>query len=68
MKRCEVIVAFRMFATKTDHVAGDIIVVSDEQLAMIQSVNINMVQVLGDVADEDIPEAKKKPRKPKTDK
>ena len=68
MKRCEVLVPFRMLATKTDHVAGDIIVVSDEQLARIQSVNINMVQVLGDVADEDIQEAKKKPRKPQTDK
>lgn len=58
MKRVEVLVPFRMAATETDHVVGDVIEVSEEQLTKIQMVNINMVLVLGDVKE-------RKPRKPK---
>lgn len=49
MKRCEVLIPFHMIATNTDHVPGDVIEVSDEQLAKIKAVNVNMVLVLGEV-------------------
>jgi hypothetical protein len=49
MKRVEVLIPFHSKATNKDHVKGDIIEVSEEQLANIQAVNINMVLVLGDV-------------------
>ena len=58
MKRVEVLVPFRMAATETDYVVGDVIEVSEEQLTKIQMVNINMVLVLGDVKE-------RKPRKQK---
>ena len=68
MKRVEVLIPFHMIATNTDHKAGDIIEVSDAQLAKIKALNINMVSVLADVAEtaEAEPEKKqRKPRKPK---
>ena len=37
-------------ATNKDHKVDDIIEVTDEQLANIRAVNVNMVLVLGDVA------------------
>jgi hypothetical protein len=49
MKRVEVLIPFHSNATNKDCVKGDIIEVSEEQLANIQAVNINMVLVLGDV-------------------
>ena len=49
MKRCEVLIPFHMKATDTDHVPGDVIEVSDEQLARIREINVNMVLVLGEV-------------------
>jgi hypothetical protein len=49
MKRCEVMIPFHMKATDTDHVPGDVIEVSDEQLANIKAINVNMVLVLGEV-------------------
>ena len=49
MKRCEVLIPFHMIATDTIHVPGDIIEVSDEQLAKIQSIRKDMVSVLEDV-------------------
>ena len=64
MKRVKVEIPFHMIATDTDHNPGDIIEVSEEQLAKICSVNINMVSVLGDVTEQDEPEKPKK-RKPK---
>ena len=71
MKRVEVLIPFHMIATKTDHKAGDIIEVSDAQLANIRAVNINMVSVLADVAEpaadttEPAAEPEKKQRKPR---
>lgn len=75
MKRIEVLIPFHMIATNTDHNPGDIIEVSDEQLAKIRAVNINMVSVLADAtepaADTTEPAAaepekkQRKPRKPK---
>lgn len=69
MKRCEVLIPFHMIATNTDHVPGDIIEVSEEQLAKIQAVNVNMVLVLGEPeqeepAQEEEPE-RTEPEKPK---
>ena len=61
MKRCEVLIPFHMKATNTDHVPGDVIEVSDEQLANIKAVNVNMVLVLGEV------EAKPKRSRKKTE-
>lgn len=58
MKRAEVLIPFRMAATDTDHVPGDIIEVSEEQLAKIRAVNVNMVLVIGDAPE-------KEPEKPK---
>lgn len=49
MKRCEVLVPFHLTSTDTDHVPGDVIEVSDEQLAKIHKLNVNMVLVLGEV-------------------
>lgn len=61
MKRVEVNIPFHMSATDTDYVQGDIIEVSEETLAKIQSINANMVFVLGDV--EKKPKAKAKAKK-----
>lgn len=61
MKRCEVLIPFHMTATNTDHVPGDVIEVSDEQLAKIRAINVNMVLVLGEV------EAKSKRKRKKVE-
>jgi hypothetical protein len=60
MLRVEVLIPFHSEATNKDHVAGDIIEVTDEQLAEIRKVNVNMVLVLGEVVK------KKATTKPKT--
>lgn len=80
MKRVKVEIPFHLIATNTVHVPGDVIEVSEEQLARIKAVNINMVSVLGDVEEpvqeenaeettEEEPEQeapkKRKPKKPK---
>ena len=49
MKQVQVLIPFHMIATDTDHVPGEVIEVSEEQLERIQAVNVNMVLVLGDV-------------------
>lgn len=49
MKRVEVLIPFHNKDTNVDQVAGDIIEVSEEKLANIRKININMVLVLGDV-------------------
>ena len=46
MKLVRVLIPFRLKDTDTDHVAGDEIKVTDEQLAKIKSINVNMVEVL----------------------
>lgn len=52
MKRVEVLIPFHMKATKKDHKKGDIINVTDEQLANIKAINVNMVMVLGEVEEK----------------
>lgn len=49
MKRCEVLIPFHMISTDTIHVPGDIIEVSEKQLAKIQAIRKDMVSVLEDV-------------------
>ena len=61
MKRVEVLIPFHNKDTKVDQVAGDVIEVSEEKLARIREINVNMVLVLGDVEKE-----VKKPRAKKT--
>lgn len=54
-------IPFHRRATDTYHNHGDEIVVSEEELARIRSVNINMVSVLGEATDQAVPEVTKKP-------
>lgn len=49
MKRVRVLIPFHSKATNKDQKVNDIIEVTDEQLANIRAVNVNMVLVLGDV-------------------
>ena len=49
MKRVKVLIPFHNKDTNVDQVAGDIIEVSDEKLASIKAINVNMVLVLEDV-------------------
>lgn len=49
MKRCKVLIPFHLKDTDTIYVPGDEIEVSDEQLANIQSIRKDMVEVLAEV-------------------
>lgn len=49
MKRVEVLIPFHNSETKVDQVPGDVIEVSDERLAKIREINVNMVLVLEEV-------------------
>ena len=60
MLRVEVLIPFHSRATNKDHIKGDIIEITEEQLADIRAVNVNMVLVLGEVT-------KKATTKPKKD-
>lgn len=62
MKLVEVLIPFHLSDTNADHNPGDVITVSEDQLARIKALNINMVSVLGDAPEA---EAKPKKRKPK---
>ena len=59
MKRVEVLIPFHNKDTNVNQVAGDIIEVSEEKLAGIRAINVNMVLVLGDVEEtgDEVPEA-----------
>lgn len=48
MKRVKVLIPFTDRITGKDHIADDIIEVSDERLAEIKAVNVNMVLETGD--------------------
>lgn len=79
-KRVRVEAPFVLLAENKKFTMGDEIEVSEETLAAIRKVNVNMVTVLGDVPEEEtemtkIPEEKsreeveeKKARKPRTKK
>lgn len=58
MKRVKVLLPFHDKVTGEDHIADDIIEVSEERLAEIKAVNVNMVLVIG--------EAESKPKKTAT--
>lgn len=51
MKRVRVLIPFHMLATDTDHDPGEVIEVSEEQLTKIRAVNVNMVEVMGEVEE-----------------
>ena len=53
MKSVKVLIPFHNKDTKVDQVPGDVIDVSEERLAEIRAINVNMVLVLGDV--EEVP-------------
>ena len=57
MKRVKVLIPFSDKVMGKDHNTNDIIEVSDERLAEIKTVNINMVLVLGEAEQ---PKPKKK--------
>lgn len=63
MKRVRVLIPFHMLATDTDHIPGEVIEVSEEQLTKIRAVNVNMVEVLADVPDEAEKPKKRKSKK-----
>lgn len=60
MLRTEVLIPFHRRETDTDHVPGDVIEVSESELARIRAVNVNMVLVLGEAEE---PKPKKKTTK-----
>ncbi len=49
MKKVEVLIPFIDKETGNVYVKGDVLEVSDERLAEITSVNVNMVLVIGEV-------------------
>ena len=51
MKRVRVLIPFHRSATNTDQIPDDIIEVSEEELARINAISVNMVEVLGDVEE-----------------
>lgn len=61
MKRVKVLLPFYCKATGEYQEPDDIIEVTEEQLAKIRSINVNMVLVLGDA--EEKPKAKKPKKK-----
>ena len=63
MKRVEVLIPFHNSDTKVDQVVGDVLNVSEERLAEIRAINVNMVQVLGDVEEVKKPKTTKKTTK-----
>ena len=65
MKRVKVLIPFHNKDTNVDQVAGDIIEVSDERLASIKAINVNMVLVLEDVKlkTKETKEIKEEPNK-----
>lgn len=63
MKKVEVLIPFHNKDTKKDQVVGDVIEVSEERLAEIRAINVNMVQVLGDVEEVKKPKTTKKTTK-----
>ena len=73
MKRVEVLIPFHNAETKKDQVVGDVIEVSDERLAEIREINVNMVLVLEEVkktvtkvkTKETEPKEVKKPKRTK---
>ena len=60
MKLVKVLIPFHLKATDTDHVVGDEIRVTDEQLAKIKNINVNMVEVVGEETEEVKPKKTRK--------
>ena len=60
MKRVKVLVPFTDKVTGENYVCGVEAVMSDERIAEIRAVNVNMVEVIGEVAEEPAKKPKKK--------
>ena len=60
MKLVKVLLPFRLKDTDTVHVVGDEIKLTDEQLARVKAININMVKVLGEAEEEKPKKTRKK--------
>lgn len=58
MLRARVLIPFHRLETDTDHIPGDVIEVSDVELARIRAVNVNMVLVLGEAEEPEKPKKK----------
>ncbi len=63
MKRVKVLIPFTCKESGNAYVAGDEINVSDERLTAIKSVNVNMVEILGEAEEKTV--ASKQPKKAK---
>lgn len=60
MKLVKVLIPFRLKETDEIHVVGDEIKLTDEQLARVKAININMVKVLGEAEEEEKPKKARK--------
>jgi hypothetical protein len=60
MKLVRVLVPFHSIALDKDLVCNDEVQMTDEQLANVQKVNVNMVEVLGEVEEKPKKKAKTK--------
>ena len=60
MKLVKVLIPFRLKETDTAYVVGDEIKLTDEQLARVKAININMVKVLGEAEEEKPKKTRKK--------
>ena len=49
MKLCRVLIPFTLSDTKKSYVPDDEIELTDEQLARVKAINVNMVLVVGEV-------------------
>ncbi len=63
MKRVKVLIPFTCKESGNAYVTGDEINVSDERLKAIKSVNVNMVEILGEAEEKTV--ASKQPKKTK---
>ena len=68
MMRVKVLIPFLDKVTSESRKADDIIEVSEERLAEIRAINVNMVLVLGEVEEEPIEEPIEEEPKPKAKK
>lgn len=67
MKICKVIIPFIDKVTGEFHKENDEVLLSDERIAEIKTVNTNMVYVIGEAPEVPEVEPEKKPRKKKND-
>ena len=52
MNHCKVLIPFTLSDTKKDYVPDDLIELTDEQLARVRAINVNMVEVVRKVEEK----------------